>query len=70
MEAVSAEEDDGAAKVSDAEMDSFPEWQLLSHSRCPPGLVCVWVGVFFKMSHTADEKQGSALVVLYVESQP
>lgn len=39
VEAVAAEED-RAAQVSDAEMDSPSDPQLLLHSRCPPVLAC------------------------------
>lgn len=38
VEAVAAEED-GATQVSETEMDSSPDPQLLLHSRSPPLLV-------------------------------
>lgn len=59
VEAVAAEED-GAAQVSDTEMDSSPDPQLLLHSRSPPLLVCGFACQ--EVTHSRRET-GSPLVV-------
>lgn len=61
VEAVAAKED-GASQVSDTEMDSAPEPQLLPHSRSPH--LRLPVGVFVKRLHTADEKWDLLLLSL------
>lgn len=65
VEAVAAEED-GAAQVSDTEMDSSPDPQLLLHSRSPPLLVSGFACQ--EVTHSRRDT-GSPLVVFVLRVQ-